>query len=343
MNETVLDPTRAIIDTHHHLWDRRHEVQEQQSTHHPYDEVVRRAPLYMLDAFMADMDSGHDIRASVYMECRTGYRIEGPVEMAPVGETEFVSSLIAGLGAIPSGRRPCAAIIGRADLALGSHISVALEAHVVAGKGRFRGVRHSASYDLDPSAMGSMMRRTPGIYLDPKFREGLRCVGAFGLSFDACLLEPQLPDLIDLARNVPDVLICLDHIGTPLGLGSYAGKRRERFAIWRTNIERLAECPNVHIKLGGLAMPLPGFPQLLADPPAPSAELAEEWRPYIEACIEAFSPPRAMFESNFPVDSLSCSYATLWNAFKRIAAGYSESEKHDLFFGTAARFYRIEI
>lgn len=343
MSEAILDPGRKIIDTHHHLWDRRGEAHKQNPPSHPFDEVTRRMSLYMLDAFMADIESGHDIRATVYMECRTGYRTEGPPEMAPVGETEFISGMTEGIGDVSSGRRPCAAIVGRADLTLGARISAVLEAHIAAGRGRFRGVRHSAPYDPDPSVMGSMVSRPPGVYLDPKFREGLRCVEALGLSFDAWLLEPQLPDLIDLAHTMPGTAICLDHTGTPLGLGSYAGTRRERFGIWRANIKKLAECPNVHIKLGGLAMPLPGFPQFMADPPATSVELAEEWRPYVETCIEAFSPARAMFESNFPVDALSCSYATLWNAFKRLAAGYSENEKHDLFFGTAARFYRPEV
>jgi predicted TIM-barrel fold metal-dependent hydrolase len=48
-----------------------------------------------------------------------------------------------------------------------------------------------------------------------------------------------------------------------------------------------------------------------------------------------------MFESNFPVDRVSLGYRTLWNAFKRIAACYSPAERHELFLGTAQRFYRL--
>ncbi|RYF92474.1 MAG: amidohydrolase, partial [Caulobacteraceae bacterium] len=151
------------------------------------------------------------------------------------------------------------------------------------------------------------------------------------------------PDLIDLARAFPDTRIILDHVGTPLGIASYTGRREERFEIWAGNIRKLAELPNVAVKLGGLAMVFPGFPSCLADDPAPSTQLAEEWRPYLETCIEAFGPERGMFESNFPVDILSCSYATLWNAFKVFAKGYSADEKTALFSGTAKQVYRLEL
>jgi predicted TIM-barrel fold metal-dependent hydrolase len=161
------------------------------------------------------------------------------------------------------------------------------------------------------------------------------------LTFEAWLLEPQLPELINLARAFPEARIVLDHVGTPLGIGAYKGKREERFPIWREHIRLLAELPNVHVKLGGLAMPFCNFDSCLAEPRAPSTQLAEEWRPYIETCIEAFGPKRSMFESNFPVDELSCSYATLWNAMKLIAKGASSEEKDELFFGAANKFYRL--
>ncbi|WP_247452501.1 amidohydrolase family protein [Bradyrhizobium sp. 174] len=237
--------------------------------------------------------------------------------------------------------RPCAGIVGYADLTLGSRAAVVLEAHVSAGAGRFRGIRQSASYDADLSFLAPSSRKPEGLYRDARFRAGFRCLASLNLSFDAWLFEPQLPDLIDLARAFPDTPICLDHVGTPLGIGAYAGKRKDRFDIWRANIGALADCQNVYVKLGGLGMHYSNFPSLMLKPPASSAELADEWRPYIEACIAAFSPSRAMFESNFPVDALTCDYVTLWNTFKRLADPYSEAEKHDLFFGAAARFYQL--
>lgn len=344
MSEEILDPSQPIIDSHHHLWDWRRVVAAKPTPQNPADTILYHVPRYLLDELLADLDSGHDIRATVHLECDSMYRAWGAAEMAPVGETEFVNGVAAmGASGTYGDRRPCAGIVGYADLSLGARAAAVLEAHLAAGSERFRGIRQSASYDADPNVSAPCSRRRRGLYRDAQFRAGFGSLAPLGLSFDAWLLEPQLPDLIDLARAFPDTPICLDHVGTPLGIGVYAGKLTERFAIWRANIETLAECRNVYVKLGGLGMRYAGFPSLMSQPPASSAQLAAEWRPYIETCIEAFSPSRAMFESNFPVDVLTCSYATLWNAFKCLAAPYSASEKHELFFGTAARFYRLQV
>jgi predicted TIM-barrel fold metal-dependent hydrolase len=186
-------------------------------------------------------------------------------------------------------------------------------------------------------------RVPPGLYLDPKFREGFVVLHRLGLSFDAWLLEPQLPELIDLARAFPDTTIVLDHVGTPVGIGRYRGKLEERFAGWRDNIRELARCQNVVCKLGGLPMPFAGWRARMSEPRPSSEQLAAQWKPYIDTCIDAFGPARCMFESNFPVDRFGADYAALWNAFKRLAAGYSPDEKTALFSGTAKRVYRIEV
>jgi L-fuconolactonase len=75
--------------------------------------------------------------------------------------------------------------------------------------------------------------------------------------------------------------------------------------------------------------------------PPLSDDLAAAYKPYIETCIAAFGVERSMFQSNFPPDGVSSSYSILWNAFKRLAAGYSASEKAMLFSGTAKRVYRL--
>jgi len=240
--------------------------------------------------------------------------------------------------------RACAGIVGHANLALGDAVEDVLRAHIHAGNGRFRGIRHSASYDEDLGVLGPLSgRHPPGLYRDANFRAGFKWLHRLGLSFDAWLLEPQLPDLIDLARAFPDTQIVLDHVGTPLGIARHQGKREERFGLWQENIRTLARCENVSVKLGGLAMPFCGFPSFHAKPPASSEQLAAEWKPYLDTCIAAFGVERAMFESNFPVDSGSCDYATLWNALKRVAAGCSATEKTALFSGTAARVYRLAL
>ena len=203
------------------------------------------------------------------------------------------------------------------------------------------GIRHSASHDDDPAVLGPLSRTPPGLYRDAAFRAGFKTLHALGLSFDAWLLEPQLPDLIDLARAFPETTVVLDHVGTPLGIGRYAGRRDERFGIWRANIQALSGCRNVSVKLGGLPMPFGGWRARMEGPDESSETLAARWRPYIETCIEAFGAGRCMFESNFPVDRFGATYPALWNAFKRIAWGCSAEEKAALFSGTATRVYRL--
>jgi predicted TIM-barrel fold metal-dependent hydrolase len=202
-------------------------------------------------------------------------------------------------------------------------------------------VRQIASYDPDPDVLGVVNVGRPGFYTSDAFTAGFEWIGRMGLTFDAWIVEPQLPDLAMLARRFPDTSIVLDHVGTPLGVASYRGRRDERFSIWRESIRSLAELPNVTVKLGGLGMHFCGFPSFLSEPPTSSEQLAREWCPYIETCIEAFGVARCMFESNYPADRGAGSYRTIWNAFKRISAGASHGEKAALFSGTAARVYRV--
>ncbi|MFC3070717.1 amidohydrolase family protein [Phenylobacterium soli] len=344
--EPILDPDLPIVDPHHHLWVRpAPAVAEAPPPSHAFERVVRGVPRYLLDELIADTrGAGHNVIATVFVECGAMYRSYGPEEFRGVGETEFVNGVAAmSASGLFGPIRACAGIVSRADLTLGDRVAEVLEAHIAAGNGRFRGIRNSASFDEDAKVLGPLARYPAGLYRDSRFREGFRHLARLGLSFDAWLLEPQLPEVIDLARAFPDTTIVLDHVGTPLGIASYEGRREERFDIWRDNIRALAKSENVNVKLGGLAMPFCNFPSFLSDPPASSEQLAGEWRPYIETCIEAFGPQRCMFESNFPVDIGSCDYATLWNAMKRIAAGASAEEKTALFSGTATRVYRLEL
>lgn len=345
-NEPIFEPDLPIVDPHHHLWDRPATlVAARPRTGHGFEEIMRGVPRYLLDELLADLSSGHNVRATVYLECGAMYRADGPEPLRCVGETEFVNGVAAMTASgLYGDRRACAGIVGHADLRAGAAVEEVLRAHVAAAPGRFRGIRQSASWDEDDRVLGPLAGRAPaGLYRDEKFREGFAELQRLGLSFDAWLLEPQLPDLIDLARAFPETAIVLDHVGTPLGIAAYAGKREARFGAWRENIRALAACPNATVKLGGLAMPFAGFSSFNASPPASSDALARDWKPYIEACIEAFGAARCMFESNFPVDSRTCSYATLWNAFKRLAAHYSTDERTALFSGTAARVYRLSI
>jgi L-fuconolactonase len=345
-SEPILEPDLPIVDPHHHLWDRPATlVAAMPNTGHGFEDIIRGVPRYLLDELLADLNSGQNVRATVYLECGAMYRADGPEALRCIGETEFVNGIAAMTASGLYGDvRACAGIVGYADLRMGDRVEDVLRSHIAAGQGRFRGVRQSASWNEDPEVLGPLAGRVPaGLYCNGKFREGFAVLRRLGLSFDAWLLEPQLPDLIELAQAFPETTIVLDHVGTPLGIAAYAGKREERFGVWRESIRALAKCPNVVVKLGGLAMPFAGFSSFNASPRVSSEALAHEWKPYIDACIEAFGAARCMFESNFPVDSLTCSYATLWNAFKRLAANYSSDERTALFSRTAARVYRLSV
>ncbi|HEX2152118.1 MAG TPA: amidohydrolase family protein, partial [Stellaceae bacterium] len=233
-------------------------------------------------------------------------------------------------------------IVGHADLMLGAAVERVLEAMITAGGGRFRGIRYITASHPDEAARGSSINRPAGLLMEPKIREGFAKLHPLGLSFDAWMYFTQLGELVDLARAFPATPIVLNHVGGAIGIGPYAGKRDEVFAQWRRGIEEVASCPNVSVKLGGLGMRLFGFDVHTGELPPSSEQLAAAWRPYVETCIAAFGPQRAMFESNFPVDKGSGSYPVFWNAFKRIAAGCSAAEKEALFSGTATRLYRLD-
>jgi L-fuconolactonase len=333
LSEEILNPTLRIVDPHHHLWDRAIEAL-----------AALGGSRYLLDELLMDLDSGHDVCATVYVEAASMYRADGPSWLRPVGETEFANGVAAmSASGLYGTRRACAGIVSHADLRLGEHIQDVLEAHIRAGGDRFRGIRQGAAWDADPSILGAIGRIGPGLYADRSFRSGFRRLAPLGVSFDAWLLQPQIPDLVDLVRAFPDTQIILDHVGAPLGVGVYSGRRVELFPVWKRSIQALSQCANVAVKLGGLGMPLLGLASYRSNTPATSEQLAVDWKPYVETCIEAFGPNRCMFESNFPVDRGTCSYTVLWNAFKLIAKSYSEDEKTALFNGTAQRVYRLSL
>ena len=323
--EEVIDPARPIVDPHHHLCD-------------------RGGQRYLIEEMAQDIACGHNIIATVYVEARSMYRAGGPEALRPVGEVEFANGAAA--MSASGGYGPaaiCAGIVGHVNLLLGEGARGVLEAEIAAGNGRFRGIRHSSAWDADANVAGMYANRPKGLLLDPTFRKGFACLAPLGLSFDAWLFHPQIGELTDLARAFPDTKIVLDHCGGPIGIGSYANRRDEIFPAWKASVQEIARCPNVVVKLGGLAMRLLGYDFHERPLPPSSEEAAAAWRPYIETSIEAFGPARSMFESNFPPDKGQCSYQVIFNAFKRIAAPYSEAEKTALFSKAATEFYRLKL
>jgi L-fuconolactonase len=321
--EPVLEPELPIVDAHHHLWD-------------------RAESRYFFFDLLRDLGTGHNVQATVFMECGAMYRRDGAPELRSLGETEFANGAAAMATSGAYGDcRVCAGIVGHADLLLGDRVSAVLEKHVQAGGGRFRGIRQISAWHPNPAARGSLANPPPGLLEEPMFRRGLAAVHRLGLSFDAYMYHTQLLELVELANAFPETPIILNHVGGAIGIGPYAGKRNVVFQDWSAGIRELARCSNVHVKLGGLGMRVFGFDFGARARPPSSEELALAWGPYIETCIDAFGPDRCMFESNFPVDKGTCSYAVLWNTFKRIVSGASPNEKSALFSETATKVYRL--
>ncbi len=324
VREDIIEPALPIVDPHHHLW---------------HDRPSGR---YLIEELVADLTSGHNIVATVFMQCGWQHRQDGPEDFRPVHETEVVNAVAVLSESGAYGKpRACAGIVGFADLR-SNQLDAVLDAHVAAGSGRFRGIRHITAWD-DGIVPTTSVVPPPGLLQDASFVRGVKRLGERGLTFDAWQYHPQLPDLLEVVRAAPDTRVVIDHVGGPLGGGRFRGKRDEVFSAWSASMRNLAGCPNVFVKLGGLAMPVNGFDYHNEPSPPSSARMEEDWKPWMQTCIELFGAQRCMFESNFPVDKGMCSYPVLWNAFKRIAADASAQDKAALFHDTAARFYKLSI
>ena len=316
--EVVLDPDRAIVDAHHHLWDEP------------------SAP-YGSTELAADVEAGHRITDTVYIEAKSRFLAMGPEHLRPIGEVAFAASARSS----ETSARLCSAIVGYADLARGDAVAEVLEAEVEAGQGRFRGVRARAAWHADPNLAPPAESPMPGLLADAGFRCGAKVLARMGLTLDIWVFHTQLAEVTALAGALPELGLVVNHCGGPLGVGPFKGRRSEVFDRWRADLRDVAAQPNCRLKLGGLGMPRIGFTFHEAPEPPDSETLAEAWHPYIDAGIAAFGPSRCMFESNFPVDKGMMSYRVLWNAFKRLTMSYGQEEKQALFSGTAKDFYRI--
>jgi len=321
--ESAVNPDQAIIDAHHHLWNRNDST-------------------YLATELLADTGTSHKVTHTVFVECRSKWDRAANAAMAPVGETRFVAGEAAEMAERDGA--DIGAIVGHADLTLGEGVRNVLMAHDDAGAGLFRGIRHSTAWSDDQLLHNAHTGSYEHMMGTSEFRAGAEVLASMGFTFDAWLYHPQITELVALAQSVPDLRIVLDHLGGPLGVGSYASQRDQVRADWQAAMTAAASCKNIVLKVGGIGMDNvygTGWTELAAPPS--SEEVAAYWSDDVRWCIDTFGPHRCMFESNFPVDRASLPYSVLWNSLQIMAAGYSADEQDLLFSGTAASTYRIDL
>ncbi len=329
--EEILEPDLLIVDPHHHLWDRP---------------GSRYLPLDFLD----DVNSGHRIVATVYVQSRSMLRAQGDVALSSLGEVEFANGAAAmGVSGIYGSAQICAGIVGGADLSLGDAVLPVLESMLSISSGRLCGIRNAVAWHANSAVSSTTAKTTSGMMSNPDFVRGAAYLARFGLALDVWSYHTQLDELYTLARAIPDVPVIIDHFGGPIGVVSYADAnhsyraRAEMLAHWSKAMQNLASLPNTRVKLGGIGMPVLGFGFERGELPPESEVLAQASRPYVEMCVEYFGVKRCMFESNFPVDKGMFSYHVFWNACKRLTQGASEEEKRALYSETALETYRLSL
>ena len=314
--EIVIEPKLPIVDPHHHLWDIR------KFTRNPHARFLQK--VYLCEEFSKDIyEGGHNVVQTVHAECNAFYRTDGPDPMKCVGETEAIHGITSMISSGLYGKpHLCTGIFGTADLTLGKKVESVLQAHIAASP-HFRGIRSPFPKNLNA-----------------QFLDGYRLLGKYKLTYDNYSPDyERLPVLAKLARKVPNVPIIVNHLGGKI--------IPDDVQKWRECVKSIANCPNAFMKTGGAQQRVdqwePSFHQHHRKNPIGSKELCELLYKYYLYAIETFGPERCMFESNFPVDKECVSYRTLWNAFKRIAAkaGLSESEKNQVFSGTAIKVYQL--
>lgn len=317
---TAADRVRRFIDPHHHLWNRGGEK-------------------YLIDEFSADLHSFKSPHATVYMECLNHHLPDGEAALRCTGETAFVAGLAAELAAAGT-HNLLNGFVAYGDLALGEDLGRVLDAHAAIAGERFKGVRYCVAWDSD-DRIHSAYPTVAGMLAHKSVAAGVAQLQRRGLSLDIWAYFTQLDELAEFMQRHPGMDVILNHCGGPIGVGRYAGRREEVFGHWCQGMERLAVHDGLTVKFGGMAMAVAGFGwhRLATRPDA--AALATAWRPYFDVCMDLFGPGRMMFESNFPVDRRGCDYGTMWRAFAQLADGLADADIDALFYGNAARVYRL--
>jgi L-fuconolactonase len=322
--EPAVEPELPVIDPHHHLWD------------------VESA-FYHAPELIADVNSGHRVVATVFVECKAHFDDKASEGFEPIGETRFVVEQAHEAAAHRQGN----AGLVKGIVAYGDPFTpdpqAVLRAHIDAAQGRMRGVRVRAAWHADPAFAAPADGPNEGTIAAPELDRYCAMLAEMGLVLDLWVYHTQLEQAAALAKRHPTLTIVLNHCGGPLGIGPYADRRAQVRDEWTRALGMLAANDNVIVKIGGLAMPRTGLAFADNDKPANCLELVERWTPYVRTCIDLFGADRSMFESNFPVDKGSCNYVSVWNAFKLISAGYPAAARRQMLAGTANRVYALGV
>lgn len=322
IHETPFNADLAIVDTHIHLWD-----------------------LWGYDFFAPELlaeiaASGHKVEATIYAECDMRYHTTGPEELRPVGET--IHAVEQAKLAEGSPVRINAAIMGAGDMRIGARLRQVMEAHVAAGEGRFRGIRYRGAWDPDPTVRYDQEHGYPDreVLGEPEILEAAKVLEDMGLVMGNWIFHTQLGQLATLAGKVPGLVMTLNHLAGPLGIGPYKARRDEVFRDWRAGLKTIAQHPNVYMQLGGLGGTRLGYPS--SETGASSDQLVRDWKDHVDVVIETFGPDRIVFDSNFPVDRRIAPYGNYVNAVKRMIADLTPEEQVKIMSGNAKRVYRID-
>ncbi|MDO9526645.1 MAG: amidohydrolase family protein [Gemmobacter sp.] len=318
--EAAIPVAYPVIDSHIHLWD-------------------FSDPPYFGDAYREDASSA-GISGAVYVECTMGNRLDGPEAERVLGEIAFARDQAERYSG--AGFRLADAIVGAADLRLGAGIRPLLQRAADLADGRFRGIRARVAHDPDPALAYGAGGPPSGLLLRPESLEALAVLCHLGLSLDVYMFHTQLGDVAALARALPDLPIIVNHLGAPLGIGSYRQRPAEVRARWLEGIDTLATCPNVVMKIGGFAISRIAIVtrEQGVEPPS-SGELAERFAPWFQPCVAAFGAERCLYGSNFPVDKMAMSLTAQVNAMKRLVADLPSADAAAIMGGNAARVYRL--
>ena len=266
-----------------------------------------------------------------YVHIQAGWMGKQPIDAA--GETLWLESL---------SDSPLA-IVGEAHLHDLTNLDNVLDAHQSAST-RFKGVRDMIARHDSPGVMD--FNETGDVLQRDDFKQGYTRLGERGLTFDAYVYSHQLPDFTALVKEVSATKVVLDHVGTPIaiagphgGLGVTVDQRKAIQESWYENLSSLAQVEHVQMKLSGLLMPIVGFDFHLRVEPPTVAEVVDAMAPHIEFALSEFGVDRCMFASNFPMDKVSTSYQTLYDAYFQIVESCSDAVKQKLFRENALAFY----